>query len=280
MSRAEVQEEKKKKKKGGIGAWIYRVIILALICVMGYSAYNIYEIYDEYEEGTVIYEDFADDVGAGKLTGTDNTRLKNLDWTALKGKSEDVIAWIRCRDTVLNYPVVGGHNWDNAGTYSDYYLVRTITGEANGKGTIFADYNCKDPFNEFLTIIYGHRMKDGSMFKLLPSYFGEGGIKYFGAHPRFELYLPDQDFDMEIFACAKVHETDDTVYKFDFKNGDGEEDLSEKQKYINHVLSINELMAETGVSVSPEDRIVMMSTCTQEVDDYRLVVWAKLVPVE
>ena len=84
MSRVETQAAlKKEKKKSGIGAWIYRIIILALICVMGYSGYNIFRIYSEYEEGTVIYEDLADDVGAGKLTGTDNSRL-HLDWAGLK----------------------------------------------------------------------------------------------------------------------------------------------------------------------------------------------------
>ena len=274
-------EEPKKKKKGGIGAWLYRIIILALVGVMGFSAYNIYEIYDEYEEGTTIYNNFADEVGAGKVNDeVNNSRLKNLDWDALKAKSEDVIAWIRCKDTVLNYPIVQGSKWESAKEYSDYYLMRTITGEYNGKGTLFVDHSCKKPFESFLTIIYGHRMKDGSMFKLLPNYFDESGIEYYNEHPKFELYLPGKDYDLEIFACAKVDETDGTIYKYEFNGTSGKEDSLVKQVYIDRIFEVNQLMADTGVTVSPSDQIVMMSTCTAELDNHRLVVWAKLVPVE
>ena len=280
MSRVETQEKKKKKKKGGIGIWIYRLIIFALVCVMGFSAYQIYDIYDEYEEGTTIYNDFADAVGAGKTSGVDNTRLRNLDWKSLKEKSDDVIAWIRCKDTVLNYPIVEGSKWESATQYSEYYLARTITGEYNGKGTLFVDHSCKNPFDSFLTIIYGHRMKDGSMFKLLPSYFGESGIDYYNEHPVFELYLEDKDFDLEIFACAKVDETDGEIYRYDFTDATGRDDVSEKQVYLDRIYAINELMADTNVNVTANDRIVMMSTCTAELDNHRLVVWAKLVPVE
>lgn len=278
MSRVEVQAEKN-KKKGGIGAWIYRIIFLILIGIMAYSGYNIWRIYSEYEEGTVIYADLADDVGAGKATGTDNSRL-HLDWDALKKKSEDVIAWIRCKGTVLNYPIVEGANWDSAPAYNDYYLVNTITGEANGKGTLFVDYNCKDPFMDFMTIIYGHRMKDGSMFKLLPEYFGESGVAYYNEHPVFELYTQERNYDLEIFACARVSETDTSIYRYSFADAWGEEDVSERQAYIDKILSLSELQATTEVNVTGEDRIVMMSTCTAELDEDRLVVWAKLVPVE
>ncbi len=280
MSRVETQAAlKKEKKKSGIGAWIYRIIILALICVMGYSGYNIFRIYSEYEEGTVIYEDLADDVGAGKLTGTDNSRL-HLDWAGLKEKNKDVCAWIRCKDTVINYPIVNGENWDNAPSYNDHYLVTTITGEANGKGTLFIDYNCNDPFRSFLTIIYGHRMKDGSMFKPLVEYFGESGVAYFEKHPSMELYTPNQSFDIEIFACARVYESDTSIYKYNFADAWGEIDIEQKQAYLDRIAEINQLMATPRVEVGPDDVIVMMSTCTAELDEDRLVVWGKLVPVE
>ncbi len=280
MSRAEVQAARKKeKKKGGIGAWLYRIVIVILIGVMGYSGYNIYRIYSEYETGTVIYEDFADEVGAGKIDDTDNSRL-HLDWAGLTEKNEDVSAWMRCKDTVINYPIVSGEKWDDEHSFSEYYLANTITGEYNGKGTIFIDYNCTDPFKRFLTIMYGHRMKDGSMFKPLVNYFEEGGIEYYKNHPTIELYTPSQNYDMHVFACARVSETDMSVYRYNFSDAWGEIDPAEKQAYLDHVQEINEFWADPEVTVSVDDNIVLMSTCTELVDDNRLVIWAKLIPVD
>ena len=279
MSRVEAQAKRKKEKKGGIGAWIYRIIILILLGVMLFSGYNIWRIYSEYEEGKVIYEDLADDVGAGKLTGIDNSRL-HLDWTGLQEKNKDVCAWIRCKDTVLNYPIVSGENWDSAPAYNDHYLVTTITGENNGKGTLFVDHSCDNPFRSFLTIIYGHRMKDGSMFKLLTEYFGDTGPAYYEKHPTFELYTPKKNFDIHIFACAKVDETDTSIYKYNFLDAWGEVDEEAKQAYLDRIKEVDQFMANPDVEVTSQDLIVMMSTCTAELDDYRLVVWGKLVPVD
>ncbi|MBP3815460.1 MAG: class B sortase [Firmicutes bacterium] len=279
MPTEETKETKEKKKKGGVGAWIYRIIILALVGVMGFSGYNIYKIYHEYEVGKVIYDDLAEDVGAGKKTGTDNTRL-HLDWDKLKETNKDVCAWIRCKDTQLNYPIVEGKAWPDRDRFHDYYLARTITGEWNGKGTIFCDYLCEDPFNEFLTITYGHRMKDGSMYKMIVEYFGDSGIDFYEKHPTMELYTQARNYDIEIFACARVYSGDMEIYKFDFVDANGDEDPAQKDAYIRRVLSINELKADTGLTVTASDKLILMSTCTTNLDENRDVVWGRLVPVD
>lgn len=274
------EEKKEKKKKGGITAWIYRIVILILLGVMGYSGYNIYKIYSEYSVGTAIYNDFADEVGAGKKTGTDNTRLLNLDWEKLKSENKEICAWIRCKDTPVNYPIVRNLDWTNRDAYIDNYLYRTITGEWNRKGTVFVEYYCENPFKDFLTIVYGHRMGDGSMFNMLLSYFGEKGVDFYKQHPKMEIYTEDQDYDLEIFACAEVYSGDEEIYKTSFLDEDGVEDPAQKEAYLNRVFSINEMQAVADVTISAQDRIVMLSTCTDRLDDYRAVVWGKLTPVE
>lgn len=268
----ELVEEKKEKKKG-IGVWLYRIVILILLGIMGFSGFKLYSIYSEYHEGTVVYDDFAEEFGAKdpKGTGTDNSRL-NLDWDKLQSKYPDVKAWIRCRGTKINYPIVQA-------TDNDYYLTHAPTGEYLAKGAIFIDFAVENPFVDFNTIVYGHRMKDGSMFAPISNYFGESGIKFYEEHPTMELYTPNHEYDIEIFACATVHETDMEAYRMNFKNNDGYEDESFKQAYLDRVMAMNELRATTNVQVSANDRLVMMSTCTargSSVDPHREVVWGKL----
>ena len=62
-----------------------------------------------------------------------------VDFDALVKKNKDVKAWIYSKDTVINYPVVQGKD-------NQYYLYRMINGEWNGKGSIFIDYRCENPF--------------------------------------------------------------------------------------------------------------------------------------
>ena len=267
MSRKERQAEEKKNKKG-IAVWFYRILIFALLGVMAFSGYNLYKIYSEYHEGTVIYNDLADEVGAGKGKDTDG-RLQ-IDWIALKDKNADTIAWLRCKDTPLNYPIVQGDN-------NDYYLYYTYSGEENGKGTIFVDVNVERPFLDFNTIMYGHRMKDGSMFKTISKYFGSEGADFYEEHPTMELYTPEKDYDVYIFAAVTVDATEMEWYRMDFKDDDGVENPELKREYLDRVRSGNERPEADKVDVGINDRIIMMSTCTAQLDHRREVVWGKLV---
>ena len=274
MSRIEKRRAEEKKRKAGPAAWIYRIVILILLCIMGFSGYNLYKIYSEYQKGTEIYNDLADEVGANK-TGVDNSRL-HIDWDKLKEINPDVRAWIRIKGTVLSYPIVQGKD-------NDHYLYYAITGEESGKGTVFIDYQNPAPFKNFNTIMYGHRMKDGSMFYPITNYFGSGGPDYYAEHPTMEIYTPEKNYDAEVFACATIDATDMAWYQMDFSSSNPG-DLSPETNYLSKIYSGNELpVAAESVNVSANDRIIMLSTCTAQgstYDDHRQIVWAKLVPVE
>ena len=271
MSRVERNREEKKKSRG-IGAWIYRIIILILLGVMGFSGFQLYKIFSEYHEGTEIYESVAEEAGAVVKKEEDNGRLK-LDWEALREKNEDIRGWIRLKDTVINYPIVQG-------TDNSYYLYRTFTKESNGKGSIFIDYRNQNPFKEFNTILYGHRMKDGSMFKPLVEYFNSDG-EFYKNHHTIEIYTPDGNYDLEVFACAKIDATDEEWYRIDF-SGTEEKTADElKTEYLGRVWASNELAVDTShISIGDKDNIVSLSTCTKDLDEYRLLIWGKLVKVE
>lgn len=253
------EEEKKKKGAGGI---IYKVIMGLLVAVMIFSGYKVATIYMGYQKATAAYNKIAKEVVEEEPT--EDGRMK-VNWEALIAEGPDVKAWILCEDTPINYPVVQA--WDN-----DYYLHRMIDGTWEDKGTPFIDFRIENPFKDFQTVIYGHRMYDKSMFGVLGDYFTDSS--YYSKHPVLQLYTPSGNYDLEVFGGAQVDATDEETYRFVFY---GEED---KANYISRIHYMNQILGyDQRVGVSAGDRIVMLSTCSHLNEDKRFVVWCKMTQV-
>ena len=105
---------KKEKKKAGLGTWLYRLVMLALLCVMIFSGYKVFTIYMEYHKGTVAYDKLAQIAGVGESVDKEEKDLK-INWDALTKISKNVKGWIRSKGTVINYPIMQGSD-------NDYYL--------------------------------------------------------------------------------------------------------------------------------------------------------------
>lgn len=249
-------KRKKAKRESRTSDWIFRIIILALLCVIGYSGYQLIKIQWNYHKGASTYEDFS------QLAGEPD--VGKIAWEELKAQNEDVVGWLYSEDTVINYPVVQG-------TDNDFYLEHLVNKEWNGAGTLFIDYQCENPLQDFNTILYGHHMKDGSMFQSLVNYRDTEG--YYKEHAVMQLYTPEQDYDLEIFGAATIP-ADSDRYRYYF--GEPED----KTSYITWIQDHNEIpgMEYGQVPVTADDTILMMSTCTYEFENARLVVWAKIVP--
>lgn len=238
---------KKERKKT---SFLYRVIIVILVGIIGFSLYKIGGILLEYHQGTETYEKLQTLAGAEE-------EPEYVDFNALLAENEDVKAWLYSEGTVINYPVVQGDD-------NEYYLYHMVNGEWNGKGSIFIDYRCENPFEDFNTILYGHRMKDGSMFHSLIEYEDP---EYFEAHRTLRLILPEESYDIEVFSVMTIP-ADSGLYQYDFSGKDEIED------YLSRITE--ESLIDTGVEVSAEDRIVMMSTCTYEFEQARFVVYGRI----
>ena len=185
----------------------------------------------------------------------------NVDFAGLLTQSRDFAAWIFNPNTVINYPVAYTDN-------NDYYLDHNITDNSgNASGTLFMDCRGKSDFSDPNTIIYGHNMKNGSMFASLHSY-GEAG--YYDAHPFMFISTPDKDYRLDLIA-GFVTTPDSNVYYRNF----GSDELV---RYAEHIKSLSDFSSD--VEVGPEDHIVTLSTCTYEVDDGRYVVIGKLVELD
>lgn len=188
-----------------------------------------------------------------------------VDFEKLTEKCSDIYAWIRIPGTDIDYPIVQREG-DNA-----YYLNHTIEGKEKIEGAIFTeDYNMRD-FTDPHTVIYGHNMKNGSMFRQLHNYEDK---KFLQENQEILIYQPDQILHYQIFA-AYVYDNRHLMLSFDCKDPDI------YAAYLDSVLEQKNMNAtiDHSVSVTEQDKIVTLSTCNGN-DDERYLVQAVLVSIE
>lgn len=231
---------------------IYLVLVFLLALSVIFSGIKLFLILQEYYHGNKVYETI-------KNTALVEIEEKNvtIDFKKLLEENKDVQGWLYSEDTKINYPVVKGS--DNS-----FYLYRLINKEINGKGSLFIDYRCQNDFRGFNTIIYGHHMKDGSMFASLEEYKNK---EYYKKHREMQLITPEERYCVKIFAAATLR-SDSILYKWDFK------DKEEKRNYIKKIRKDSYI--KTDIEVTTKDKIIMLSTCAYDYDNARFVVFGKL----
>lgn len=163
----------------------------------------------------------------------------NIDWEVFAGT--DVIAWIRVGDKI-SYPVVQGK--DNS-----YYLHRLYNGKKNYAGSIFLHSACEPDFTSRNSIIYGHNMRNGSMFGALKKYLKKTDDPY------FYIYLPDGTMHTyQISSVARVSDGS-RAYMYQFADMDT---FLDYQKYM-----LKKSVWDAGVMPETRDdsKLVSLSTC-------------------
>lgn len=177
-----------------------------------------------------------------------------VDFASLAEINSEIIGWIYSEDTTINYPIA--HNPDN----NFFYLDHMFTREGNGSGCIYLDkYNSAD-FSDDNSVIYGHNMKNGTMFASLISYKEPG---YYEEHPRILLVTKEHKYALEIFAGIITYP----------KSDDWKMTYSDREAYGQWLASVKERSVfDSPVVPTAEDRIVSLSTCTYEYDDARLLI--------
>ena len=179
--------------------------------------------------------------------------LMAMDLEALREVNEDVIGWIQIPDTAVTYPLL---QW----TDNDFYLHHTWQQHKNGAGSIFMDYQSAPDFSDFNTIIYGHNMRNGTMFSSLRSYAVPG---YWEKHPYFYIRSDAGVARYDIFAIQSVS-TDSIIY------GLGIDTTQRKQQFLRFAADYS--LVDTGLMPTTADSIVTLSTCTGNGHAHRWVV--------
>lgn len=244
--------KRRKTKRDKAVLFLSNIILLCAVAIFLVAAYKLIDIGKGYMDGRSEYEEVVD---LAVKYEEDEEKFR-VDFDKLLEVNEDTIGWIRFypEPELINYPVVQGND-------NDLYLHKTFSANENTLGAIFVDVNCSPDFMDKNTIIYGHRMKDGSMFRKLEEYKEES---FWEENPYFYIYTPDgKEITYHIYSAGVVKDTDET-YTYSF------EDDADFQSFIDYTKKTASY--DTGVEVSLDSQIVTLSTCTAASDEHRFVV--------
>ena len=254
-----------------------RKIILIAVCailfvVLAFSGYKLYSIVHEYKVAERMYNQlgsqFVSERDAAKVTSAPATEEYidpevspiDVDFNALLTQCEDIRGWIYSPNTMINYPIAQAE--DNS-----FYSHRFLDGTWNSSGTLFVDCLCTKDFSNHNNVVYGHHMNDGSMFASLCNY---KNVDYYTEHPVMYLSTPDSNYRIEIFA-GYITPYDSDTYAISFA------DDNEFLAYVEKMRSQSDF--ETDVEITPNDKLITLTTCTYEFENARYVIQGKLVKI-
>lgn len=183
-----------------------------------------------------------------------------VDFEALLSQNPDVIGWLYCPDTPLNYPVVQSD--DNS-----YYLRRLLDGQWNSAGTLFLDYRNAAALSDPLSVIYGHNMKNDTMFGTLPGYADQ---RYYDAHPTIWFLTPGGNWQLELLGGFSAAE-DEALYALPTT-------AAVTEALVSDAIARSDFVSRT--EPLPEDRYLALSTCIYTGANSRYIVLGALRQIE
>lgn len=188
-----------------------------------------------------------------------------VDFAALQAENEDIYAWLCIPGTEVNYPLLQSENG------SEYYLNHNSKKERDRRGALFtqSEYNNKE-FTDPVTIIYGHdKSTDGPFGTLQTIYSEEGGIE---DYRDIYIYLPDEEQHYAAFAAVPFPNYH-ILYYYDFS------DAEMYQEFLDKIYSTRAIGANVDeeFQATPEDQVVILSTCLYGNSKRRYLVLAKRI---
>ena len=247
--------------------WRYVLLVLCT-AVISISGTYLMNYFMKSEENKQKYEDISEigfpETEADHEEENDQQDVKqsedDFDYQSLIAMNSDCVGWIQIPGTDINYPVVQAAD-------NEFYLTHNFNRETAACGAIFMDYrNDVDAKAEHL-ILYGHQMKDNSMFKQLNGYKEE---MFYKEHPNIKLYLHEQKCEYEITA----------VYVTDVATGGGYYNYlhwntrKEQLNYLQQKMAGYQLY-NTGKKAMETDELLSLSTCEYSSDNGRLIIQAR-----
>lgn len=194
----------------------------------------------------------------------DEAIFRTVDFATLQEETNaDIYAWISIPDTRIDYPVLQ-HPSDDA-----HYLNYNLDGSKGYPGCIYTERENAQDFSDFNTVIYGHNMRNGSMFHDLHNYEDES---FLPDHPYIYIYTPDRVLRYRIFAAYRYDDRH-LLYSFDYATEEG------RNGYLSEIFNIRNMyvVRDYQVEVTAEDTLVTLSTCMNNQAENRYLVQAVLV---
>lgn len=231
---------------------------MLLTAVFAVSAFHIIKITLDYKKAdkanTELQERFVQEVEPTTEPVADEKKIQvpiSIDFDALKQENSDIIGWIYCPDTPINYPVVKGKD-------NNQYLRADLNGKYLVSGTIFADYRNGNIGDDRNYIVYGHNMKNSTMFGTLVKYKEQS---YYDAHPVLYFLTPENNYVIELCAGAVV-KRDSDIYQ-----------PTPQETTVTEI--VGKSTFNSTVELTESDDIITLSTCSYEFNNARYVVIGK-----
>lgn len=219
-------------------------IVLTLIIVI--CAYKIIHQLKEYNDTDKVYNLIREE-----KEESDNLFEKNINYRG----------WIKIDNTNINYPILQGQD-------NEEYLYKDINNEYIVSGSIFMNY-LNNGFDDQNTVLFGHNMKNGTMFANLKKYKEED---FFYNNNYIEIELSNGQYLKYKVFSVYITDINDNYTKTSF------EDKDEYKEFLERIK--NKSIYKSDISVNENDKIITLSTCSYEFDDARLVVTGKLIDKE
>lgn len=245
--------KKHNNKKTLIVLSIIRIIFLMLLIV---STFNIIKWYISNKQNQMLQEKVSEAISTENECGIDSNY--KVDFSKLKEINEDAVAWLKVNGTNIEYVVVKGND-------NNYYLNHNYEKKENSAGWIFADYKNKLDGTDKNIVIYGHNMRDDSMFGSLKNVLEE---EWYNNEENYVINFVTEKEEQkyQVFSVYKI-KNEDYYIDTEFKN-------NEFEKFIDTLK--NRSIKDFNVQDSETDRILTLSTCANN-NKYRVVLHAKRI---
>ncbi len=243
------RKKNKRYKKVILNIIIYMILLFVLI----YSGIKIFKWYKDKTNNNKIAEQIKSTV----IVEDKNEEEYTVDFKKLKEQNNETVAWIKVNNTNVEYPVVRATN-------NSFYLNHSFDKSKNSAGWIFADYRNKFDGTDKNIIIYGHNMRDDSMFGSLKNILNSDWYDN-EENTNITLYTENEKSIYKVFSIYKI-ESEDYYIKTEFSND------NEFEKFIETLKKRS--IKNFNIDISKEDSILTLSTCANN-NKYRVVLHAK-----
>lgn len=239
-------------------------IIIVCLSIIGYKYYNYNKddkLNSEIQDLQPVINEASDldNNSSGENDGQDQSKEGNYVNSAneeeLKSINSDYKMWIQIENTNINYPVVQGSD-------NDYYLKHNFRKESNISGTVFVE-SANDIDNDKNIILYGHNMRNGTMFNNITNYKEES---FFNEDNKISIIMNNTLYEYEVFSVY-VKNVNEVNLAIGFANED---------EFINYAYNeADESLYKKDVDFSAEDNLITLVTCSYEFTDARTIVVAR-----
>ncbi|GAE34161.1 class B sortase [Halalkalibacter akibai] len=246
---------------------INRLILLLFIALFAFSMFHVFQsVYASYQTNQT-YEQLREEHSVQPLLNEKTVKeesnkteeLITFDkFEALLKQNKDTIGWITIPNTKIDYPVVQTDN-------NDFYLDHDFHGRSSEAGTIFMDYRNAPELTQKNTILYGHHMRDGSMFKDLVNYQDND---FFQENQIITIQTLHEETKWEVFSA---YVTDTSYYYI-------EPNFRSNRDYLQFLQEVGaRSVIQKSLNWNEVEQILTLSTCSYEFNDARFVVHARRV---